>query len=91
MYSLSEKNDDLLMWSHYSQEHKGFCLEFDASVEDTLFWSAMKVTYTNEYPEVDITRLTQPEEFRKLLLTKATCWKYEEERRKSGEGLVAWK
>ena len=24
----SEKKDDILMWSHYADGHKGFCLEF---------------------------------------------------------------
>ena len=26
---LSEKRDDILMWSHYADGHTGFCLEFD--------------------------------------------------------------
>lgn len=26
---LSEHGDDILMWSHYSDGHQGFCLEFD--------------------------------------------------------------
>src|SRR3990170_8890726 len=31
--AVSEKVDDILMWSHYSQNHTGFCLEFDTSFE----------------------------------------------------------
>ena len=27
----SEINDDILMWSHYSDGHRGFCLKFDTS------------------------------------------------------------
>ena len=30
---LSEKHDDVLMWSHYSNGHKGFCLKFETSYE----------------------------------------------------------
>jgi hypothetical protein len=26
--SLSEINDNILMWSHYSESHTGFCIEF---------------------------------------------------------------
>lgn len=26
---LSERNDSILMWSHYSNKHTGFCLEYD--------------------------------------------------------------
>ena len=28
----SAKNDDLLMWAHYADGHRGFCLEFDTSL-----------------------------------------------------------
>lgn len=30
---LTEKKDNLLMWSHYANSHKGFCIKFDASHE----------------------------------------------------------
>ena len=29
MVCFSETNADLLMWSHYAQQHKGFCVEYD--------------------------------------------------------------
>src|SRR5262245_40934708 len=29
----SERNDDLLMWSHYGGRYKGFCLEFTTTEE----------------------------------------------------------
>ncbi len=29
---LSEKNDDILMWSHYGNKHSGICLEFDKKI-----------------------------------------------------------
>ena len=29
MACFSETNADLLMWSHYAQQHKGFCVEYD--------------------------------------------------------------
>lgn len=29
--SLTEKPDNLLMWSHYAQQHMGFVIEFDSS------------------------------------------------------------
>ena len=83
VYSLSEKNDDLLMWSHYSDAHRGLCIEFDASKSGTLFWEALKVIYQDDYPAVNMMGLGEgePEEFRKALLTKSNHWKYEEERR----------
>ena len=33
VFSLSEKNDDVLMWSYYADGHKGICLEFDTSAQ----------------------------------------------------------
>ena len=46
----SEKNDHILMWSHYGNGHRGFCLEFDTSFtpfKNNLF----KVRYSNDYPK----------------------------------------
>src|SRR5262249_36766616 len=36
-----------LMWSHYSRNHKGICLEFRT---DSKFFGALKVEYGKEYP-----------------------------------------
>jgi len=81
IYCLTEKKDDLLMWSHYSNSHRGVCLEFDASVEETIFWEAFKIIYQEEYPVVNIMDMGKADEFRKALLTKSPHWMYEEERR----------
>jgi len=79
IYCLSEKNDDLLMWSLYSESHRGFCIEFDPSHEHTLFWEAFKVMYQDEYPTVNVMDIGKADEFRKALLTKSTHWKNQEE------------
>ena len=79
IYCLSEKNDDLLMWSLYSDSHRGFCIEFDPSPEHTLFWEAFKVIYWEEYPTVNIMDIGKADEFRKALLTKSIHWKNQEE------------
>jgi hypothetical protein len=81
IYCLSEKKDDLLMWAHYSQAHRGLCLEFEASTERSLFWEAFRVVYQEAYPIVNMMRIGEAEEFRKALLTKSTHWAYEQERR----------
>lgn len=92
---LTEKNDDILMWSHYAYGHQGFCLEFDTSYfpftetsKDTL----IKVHYSDSYPPLSLSDL-QPEKLpdlpKKLLATKSSHWSYEAEWRvfsaKSGE------
>ena len=27
-FSMSQLKDNILMWSHYANQHKGFCIEF---------------------------------------------------------------
>jgi hypothetical protein len=81
VYCLSEKRDDLLMWSHYATSHRGLCIEFDAKTEGSLFWQAFKVVYQDDYPVVNVMDMGNGDEFRKALLTKCTCWRHEEERR----------
>jgi hypothetical protein len=77
----SRKNDDLLMWSHYADGHRGFCLEFDGTLEP--FFLARQVKYLGEIPKLNpIQILTNSEKdhlFEVLKLTKAQCWSYEEE------------
>lgn len=79
IYCLSEKKDNLLMWAHYSDSHRGLCLEFRASEEGSLFWEAFKVIYQDDYPVVNMMRIGEPEVFRKAVLTKSTLWAYEQE------------
>jgi len=47
--SLSAKNDNILMWSHYADYHKGFCIEFKRSPDNPL-GSTQPVEYVKEYP-----------------------------------------
>lgn len=48
--SLSEKPDDILMWSHYSNSHNGICLEFDPSAHPKAFPRLNPVRYQESYP-----------------------------------------
>jgi hypothetical protein len=77
----SVKNDDLLMWSHYADGHRGFCLEFDGTIEP--FSRSRPVKYSGEMPSLNpIHIMTNSEEddlFEVMVLTKSQCWSYEEE------------
>ncbi len=77
--SFSDNAAHPLLWSHYSSSHRGFCLEFDASTD--IFGHAMKVTYQNEYPSIDITEPDDDMNLRVSVLTKAQFWAYEGEYR----------
>ncbi len=78
----SELKNNLLMWSHYTDGHKGFCLEFDTSFKP--FDKALKVKYSAFFPKINpidivIQRKTFDSRILVPLLTKFTCWNYEKE------------
>lgn len=81
--SLTEKYDNLLMWSHYAKSHTGFCIGFDSSAnffnrkrsEKDEFYHLRKVTYTDERPIKRLTQLSGTD----LLLIKSDSWCYEQE------------
>lgn len=85
----SELRDDVMMWSHYADGHRGFCLEFSTASEP--FSKAFPVSYQDTFPHIPANvlfrRERNPEEedetVRKILqafvLTKAPCWSYEHE------------
>lgn len=76
----SRKNEEILMWSHYADCHKGICLEFDVSKDPDFFVFPKNVAYQDNYPKIDV---SLPEGILKyvsaLLGTKYTKWSYEEE------------
>ena len=76
IFCMSEKRDDILMWSHYSDNHRGFCLEFP---HEGMFKMAKKVFYTDSFPDLDYFQCTQTEMMEGVLLTKAASWSYEGE------------
>lgn len=78
----SERNDDLLMWSHYAGKYKGFCLEFDTS--RLQFDKILKVNYSNALPTVNLIPLlddadVDASEVLSIFTTKAIAWSYEAE------------
>lgn len=73
---LCETQTNPRLWAHYSDGHRGFCLEFDATLEP--FSHALRVRYTRDYPKLDI-NATPDQCLRTFLLTKSELWKDEEE------------
>jgi hypothetical protein len=74
---LSEIRDDILMWSHYADSHRGLCLEFDGSYE--FFARAQPITYKSERPTINAFRDSLDKMVIEALLTKAQHWSYEKE------------
>jgi len=79
--SLSAKNDDILMWAHYANCHKGICIEFDASDSDSFFGRAKPVVYQSTYPELSIYSPSLRDDIENATLIKSNHWDYEEEYR----------
>ncbi len=82
-----------LMWSHYGNGHKGFCIEYDFGIDcnelnDTLI---LPVLYSNERPKIPWDVIFAPDKddpqvkkqaakhMIKSLLTKDSAWEYEDE------------
>lgn len=77
---MSEVPDDILMWSHYADGHRGLALQFDKSTIDSAFNYCKKVDCENNILELhDITSASPDELAKVLLLKKADRWKYEQE------------
>lgn len=74
--------NDMLMWSHYSNHHRGFCVEYDCSEGTLLQTLAHEVRYEDKVPSLsaaDMTGSSKSEALDSLWLTKAKCWSYEKE------------
>ena len=77
----SEQNDNILMWSHYANCHKGICLEFEyAENETNLFHTFRSVQYSRSYDCCNYFRCSQ-KYVEKMVFTKALDWSYEKEYR----------
>lgn len=78
----SERNDNLLMWSHYADNGKGICLAFNTE-SDPVFADdrVRKVRYSAFLPDIDayemsIERVISPKD---VLSHKSEDWAYERE------------
>jgi len=85
--SLTKNWNNTLMWSHYTNSHKGFCIGFDP--KDEYFQNflssdrkkskiIMEVVYSDKRVEIPMELFKKKLEFEPFI-TKSTDWKYEEE------------
>ncbi|NJL29870.1 MAG: DUF2971 domain-containing protein [Thermoanaerobaculia bacterium] len=76
IFSLCARNDDILMWSYYAQNHEGLCLGFFRS---GMFSGALPVEYSHTFPRVDYLKDTPERQMEAHCLTKAAAWQHEKE------------
>ena len=83
--SLAETAKDILMWSHYADDHKGICIELERSPDNELgnSESTRKVAYAQSYPSLTPKSLGSAHEIdaalKRVLYTKSKQWTYEDE------------
>lgn len=80
---LSETNSSVLMWSHYSDEHKGFCIEYsgkDIYHSSDINKHFFPVKYvTQEEQQLPVSSLALDYSGLYSVLTKTDDWAYEQE------------
>lgn len=90
IFSLAGNKTNILLWSHYANSHKGFCVGFNKelllnNIKEE--WMKIKIppifnriTYQKEYPKIIPTPQINIKDFvEKPLFTKSIVWNYEEE------------
>lgn len=91
IFSVTEVPDSILMWSHYADSHKGFCVGFDAEklhMFRRTYWEEtdakidhVEVEYFDDYPILRPCEKREVDEVKEQLRIKASDWKYEKEHR----------
>jgi hypothetical protein len=85
IFCLSETHDNLLMWSHYAQNHTGAVIKFLALPEvDSPLIVAQPVRYSEHMPRLKFASLLDFYEARMnvletITLSKSVVWSYEKE------------
>lgn|GEM_PF-3257466 len=97
--SLATSNKNLLMWSHYADEHYGMCMEFvrkeGSKLADDI--ETRPIHYTDNHPTLAPKALLDFDKKmsskRRILYAKSKHWEYEEEWRhilEVGDQLYPW-
>lgn len=81
VFCLSEYNDNILMWSHYADDHKGFCIEFERCKDKDNDLGDYDKTSPVDYIRHDYEKVTvlNDKAYDMKFYTKALDWKYEGE------------
>lgn len=81
----TESNQNNLMWSHYTNNHRGICVEYSNELFDYFksldnFLANGKVEYSDEPPTIDNLESLESKAM-KMLFNKQSEWSYEKEHR----------
>ncbi|KAA3633652.1 MAG: DUF2971 domain-containing protein [Calditrichaeota bacterium] len=92
LYSLSSTYDNILMWSHYANSHRGFCISYDIKKLRQFFETEyfdnynnlvnlVEVKYYEEFPNFLPSDLNSQQYYELPISSKAIDWEYEGEYR----------
>lgn len=79
IFSVSAKRDNLLMWSHYADSHRGICIEFKTTDGKLFGCDLQHIDYDVNYPKLSIYDEPNVEFVKRCVGTKSSDWTYEEE------------
>lgn len=82
VYSLSKTFKSELLWAHYANAHKGFCIEYNLDkLKDRYrgFCNEILVKYNSKLPILSYTDIESKSFLQKLFGSKSIPWKYEKE------------
>lgn len=90
IFCLSDRGDNILMWSHYALNHTGVALRFTTDTEDNPFSMARRVDYVDQMPSLHTddalaqllggySGLNPDQVMRTVVWTKSRHWQYEGE------------
>lgn len=82
IFCLTTSFDNILMWSHYANQHNGICIEYDFSyIEEEFLKMLFPINYSSNRPMLKMYQLN-PKYVNKIfqsIFVKSMEWKYESE------------
>lgn len=83
----STVNDSILLWSHYANSHRGFCLEFLPAADDSNGIHPLPVCYKESFQKLSFQE-NRDNSIYNMIYTKSNEWSYEKEWRMLKTGLL---
>lgn len=80
IFSVTPVNNNILMWSHYANSHKGFCIGFDSLKLFEHLGGGGPVSYPKEFPIISPVE-NRDKQYEDQVMTKSVHWGYEAEYR----------
>lgn len=78
----SQRADDIMMWSHYANHHRGMCLAFSHTEKTPMEEAVYPVEYIDHYPALRVDQIWHGEGLARVLHAKYSGWRYECELRR---------